>query len=147
MPFDGCAVAPGGGAPTTPAAIGPVHVSTSIADGDLVAFLAAHPQSTPFHSAAWGRAVEGATGHRWHILVARGGDGAILGVLPLHHIRSRLFGSTLASAGFAVDGGLLVTHPSAIDPLADAAIALARELGVPGVDLRGGIAPAGWTVD
>jgi FemAB-related protein (PEP-CTERM system-associated) len=126
---------------------GPLAVASAVGDAELAAFLATTPGSSPFHSAAWGRAIESATGHHWHILAARDETGALVGVLPLHHIRSRLFGSTLASTGFAVDGGILAADPRAVPLLAQAAIDLARERGAPGVDLRGGAHPAGWAID
>ena len=124
-----------------------LHVTTGAADDDLAAFLQAIPGSTPFHSSIWGRAIEAATGHRWHLLVARNAVGVIVGILPLHHIRSRLFGSTLASTGFAVDGGILAQDARAIPLLADAAIALAGELGLTGAELRGGALPDDWRID
>jgi FemAB-related protein (PEP-CTERM system-associated) len=124
-----------------------ITVSDGISDADCAAFLAATPGSTPFHSAAWGRAVESATGHRWHLLVACDASGAILGILPLHHIRSALFGSALVSTGFAVNGGILSTSAAATEALATTAIDLAKDLGLRSVDLRGGEHPAGWSVD
>ncbi|MEQ1509623.1 MAG: FemAB family XrtA/PEP-CTERM system-associated protein [Sphingopyxis sp.] len=126
---------------------GPIHVATDATESDIATFLATTPGSTPFHSVAWGRAIEQATGHRWHMLSARDGNGALIGVLPLHHIRSRLFGSALVSSGFAVDGGILASDARAVKPLADAAIDLAKSLGLGGVELRGGAHPAGWAVD
>lgn len=124
-----------------------VTVREGASDADLAAFLAATPGSTPFHSAAWGRAIEAATGHRWHVLTARDATGGITGVLPLHHIRSRLFGSALVSTGFAVDGGILSISSAATEALASAAIDLAKDLGLGSVDLRGGAHPVGWSVD
>jgi FemAB-related protein (PEP-CTERM system-associated) len=124
-----------------------VTVREGASDADLAAFLAVTPGSTPFHSAAWGRAIEAATGHRWHLLTARDTMGAIIGVLPLHHIRSRLFGSALVSTGFAVDGGIISTSAAATEALATAAIDLAHDLGLGSVDLRGGAQPAGWSID
>ncbi len=124
-----------------------VTVREGASDADLAAFLAATPGSTPFHSTAWGRAIEAATGHRWHLLKAHDATGSITGVLPLHHIRSRLFGSALVSTGFAVDGGILSTSDAATEALATAAIDLAKDLGLGSVDLRGGLHPAGWSVD
>lgn len=124
-----------------------VTVREGASDADLAAFLAVTPGSTPFHSTAWGRAIESATGHRWHLLTARDSSGSITGVLPLHHIRSRLFGSALVSTGFAVDGGILSTSDAATEALASAAIDLAKDLGLGSVDLRGGAHPAGWSVD
>jgi FemAB-related protein (PEP-CTERM system-associated) len=118
-----------------------------ISDGALAAFVARRPAATPFHDPRWGRAVERATGHRWHVLGAHDATGALIGVLPLHAIRSRLFGSALASTGFAVDGGILADDPLAVAALSDAAIGFAQELGLGQIELRGGAAPAGWAVD
>lgn len=99
---------------------------------------------SPFHLTAWSRAVARGCGQRARYLVAERPDGAVAGVLPLTEMRSALFGRALVSAGFAVDGGVL---GDAVEPLAGAAWDLARRLGVPEVELRGGRAPAGWTVD
>ena len=116
-------------------------------DAALAAFVAIAPAATPFHDPRWGRAVERATGHRWIALGARDALGKVVGALPLHVIRSRLFGSTLASTGFAVDGGIIADDPRVVAALAEAARALARELGLGHVTLRGGPAPEGWAVD
>ena len=107
------------------------------------AYVAGHDAATPFHSRAWCEAVSAATGHRCHPLAARGADGAITGLLPLHHVRSPLFGQALVASGFAVDGGILADDAATADGLADAAADLARSLGVPSVELRGGGVPDG----
>ena len=111
------------------------------------AYVAAHPDATPFHSRAWCEAITKATGHQCHLLAARDAGGHVAGLLPLHHIRSPLFGQALVATGFAVDGGLLADSEAAATALADAAIDLAKSLGVPSVELRGGPQPAGWHVD
>lgn len=116
------------------------------ADSDVDGFVAVHARATPFHSARWGRAIEEATGHRWYPLVARDDAGAIAGLLPLHHIRSRLFGSALVSSGFAVGGGILVDDVATADALAAAARDLAASLGIASIELRGGTPPVGWHV-
>lgn len=114
------------------------------ADGAAVeAFVAAHPEATPFHRPAWLAAIERGCGAGAHLLVAES-HGAIAGILPLSHVRSRLFGSALISAGFGVGGGILALHDCAAQALADAALALAEELDCPGIELRGGPVPAGW---
>lgn len=114
-------------------------------ESDLVeAFVRGAPGSTPFHLPAWSRAVERACGQRARYLVAEHANGAIVGVLPLTEMRSRLFGSSLVSAGFAVGGGVL---GDAVEPLAAGAWELAQELRCPDVELRGGVVPSGWAVD
>lgn len=118
-----------------------------IDDAALAAFVAGAPSATPFHDPRWGRAIERATGHKFVALGAFDAAGALIGVLPLHVIRSRLFGSALASTGFAVEGGMLADDPRVIATLAQKAEALAGELGIGTIALRGGPAPDDWTVD
>ncbi|WP_082639338.1 MULTISPECIES: FemAB family XrtA/PEP-CTERM system-associated protein [unclassified Sphingopyxis] len=111
------------------------------------AYVAAHAQATPFHTRAWCEAITKATGHRCHLVTARDASGALTGLLPLHHIRSPLFGQALVGSGFAVDGGILADDPAVAATLAQGAADMARSLGVPSVELRGGPLPAGWQVE
>ena len=105
------------------------------------AFVMAHDESTPFHRTAWLRAIEDATGHRAILLAAVAPSGKIAGLLPLHHVKSRLFGNAIVSAAFAVDGGILTDDPRVVAPLAKATQDLAREQGDAPIELRGGPAP------
>jgi len=107
------------------------------------AYTAAHPDATPFHSRAWCEAIAKATGHRCHLVTARDASGALTGILPLHHIRSPLFGQALVGSGFAVNGGILVDDPAVAATLASGAAEMARARGVPSVELRGGPLPEG----
>ena len=110
----------------------------------LDGFVRAHPHATPFHLPAWSLAVQRGCGQRPRYLIAEHANGAIAGVLPLTEMRSPLFGRALVSTGFGVDGGVL---GDALEPLASAAWELSERLGIAGVELRGGEAPAGWTAD
>jgi FemAB-related protein (PEP-CTERM system-associated) len=110
-------------------------------DPAITAFVEAHPGSTPFHLPAWSRAVAKACGQRYRSLLAER-NGQVVGVLPLTEMRSPLFGSALASAGFAVDGGVLGEGD-----FAPHVIALAERLGIGTVELRGGVLPEGWVRD
>lgn len=86
----------------------------------------------------WGDAVEYYGHDRWY-LVARE-RGAIVGALPLFHVRSRLFGNELVSVPFASRGSLVLgdTRPDAVrDLLLERARELADELQVDVVSLRG----------
>ncbi|MBD3745691.1 MAG: FemAB family PEP-CTERM system-associated protein [Sphingopyxis terrae] len=107
------------------------------------AYVAAHPDATPFHTRAWCEAITKATGHRCHLVTARDAHGALTGLVPLHHVRSPLFGQALVGSGFAVDGGLLADDAAVADTLATGAADLACALGVPSVELRGGPLPEG----
>lgn len=106
------------------------------------AYVMAHPNGTPFHRTAWARAAEAATANRAIMLAAVGPSGQIAGLLPLHHMKSRLFGAALVSSAFAVDGGILADDARVIAALAKAAEALARERGGLSLELRGGPVPA-----
>ncbi|PJG49181.1 FemAB [Sphingobium sp. LB126] len=111
------------------------------------AFVLGHRQGTPFHRPAWLTGVERGTGNRAHMLAAIAPSGQIVGLLPLHHVKSALFGQALVSSGFAVDGGLLANDPAAVSALTAACLGLARDRGIVSVELRGGPAPGeGWAL-
>ncbi|MBY8821290.1 FemAB family XrtA/PEP-CTERM system-associated protein [Sphingomonas colocasiae] len=101
------------------------------------AYVQAHPDGSPFHLTAWGRAVAKGCRQRAHCLIAESGTGVISGVLPLTELRSRLFGRALISNGFAVRGGPLADDERAGRALVDASWSMAQALGVPSVELRG----------
>jgi len=111
-------------------------------------YIAGRADVTPFHRPAWMRAVERACGHRAYYLASREGN-VIRGVLPLHDIRSPLFGRALVSAGFAVGGGVLADSEEAAWSLCEAAWDLACELGCPSLELRAGALPSApcWHID
>jgi FemAB-related protein (PEP-CTERM system-associated) len=112
--------------------------------GRIGTFVHGHPDGTPFHLPAWSAAVARGCRQHSHYLVAEAGS-TIQGVLPLTEIQSQLFGRALVSAGFGVGGGILADTPEAAASLAEAAWELARQLGCPTLELRGGVHPgAGW---
>ena len=93
------------------------------------------PEATFFHRAGWKEVIERAMGHQAYFLYAKSGD-EIQGVLPLGHIRSRLFGNSLISLPFCVYGGAAVTHPQAREVLENAAQELAGRLNVDYLEIR-----------
>ncbi|HKY81703.1 MAG TPA: FemAB family XrtA/PEP-CTERM system-associated protein [Sphingobium sp.] len=110
-------------------------------------FVASRSDGTPFHRPAWLLAIARATSNPAHMLAAVAPSGRIVGLLPLTHVKSRLFGQALVSSGFAVDGGILADDDVAIAALSQAARQLAGEIKAPSVELRGGAAPGGeWTI-
>ncbi len=98
------------------------------------AFVVAHADGTFFHLAAWCEVLQRAfgIGHD-HLYAERGGE--IVAVLPLARVRSRLFGDRLLSTPFCVYGGA-IGEPDAVRALEDAALRLARELGVQWLEVR-----------
>ena len=111
------------------------------------AFIRAHRDATPFHLTGWSRGVARGCRQQSRYLVAEH-DGEIAGVLPLTHIRSRLFGNAMVSSGFAVDGGVLAHDEPTCAALIERAWQEARGLGCPTLELRGGPVPEHhWHVD
>jgi FemAB-related protein (PEP-CTERM system-associated) len=99
------------------------------------AFVMAHPQATFFHRAGWQRVLRDAFRHDTYFLYAETA-GRISGVLPLAHVKSLLFGSSLASLPFAVYGGVVADDAESALLLEQEAQRLARQLGVQHLELR-----------
>ena len=99
------------------------------------AFAKARPDATFFHLSGWKAVIEEAFGHRCHYLFARQAQ-QIVGILPLTHVRGRIFGNSLLSNAFCVYGGPVAINDGARDALDTAAIELARELGVERIEYR-----------
>lgn len=98
------------------------------------AFVRACPQATFFHLSAWQQLIEQVFRHRTYFLFAERA-GAIVAVLPLAEIRSRLFGHALSSLPFCAYGGV-VGDPGGAAVLEAEAEAIARTLGVEHLEYR-----------
>ena len=102
------------------------------------------PAATFFHLSGWQEIIEKGFGHWTHFLSAER-DGRIAGVLPLGHIRSRLFGNALISTPFCVYGGIATEEDAVFHELEVAACALADSLKVDYLEMRNRQARhAGW---
>ena len=99
------------------------------------AFVAAMPQGTFFHRAAWARVIESAFGHATHYVYAER-DGAITGVLPLARVKTALFGDTLISAPFCVYGGALAADAETMAALEAYATDLLGKTGATALEFR-----------
>jgi FemAB-related protein (PEP-CTERM system-associated) len=99
------------------------------------AFVASHPDATFFHQVAWRRVIARAFGHRTFYLMAEQ-DGVVVGVLPLAHVRSALFGRSLISVPFCVYGGPLAVDGAALAALTIAADAVMAKIGVSVMEWR-----------
>lgn len=99
------------------------------------AFVEACPGASFFHKAGWQKIVGDVFGHSTFFLYAeRNGD--IEGVLPLGHVKSRLFGNALVSLPFAVYGGVAAGSDEAANKLERQAQFIAIERGVDHLELR-----------
>lgn len=99
------------------------------------AFVVGCPEATFFHRFGWREVVTRAFGHRTHYLLAERG-GAVCGVLPLVHIRSRLFGNALVSNAFCVYGGPAAGDDEARAALDGGAASLMDRLGTDHLEYR-----------
>ena len=103
------------------------------------AFVRGQESGTFFHLSGWQRVIEEAFGHRTHFLCAIDTGQAhapVVGVLPMAHVRSLLFGCALSGMPFAVYGGVVAAHEVARAALIEAAQTLAHDLGVDHLELR-----------
>lgn len=91
--------------------------------------------ATFFHLTTWKEVIESAFWHQCHYLYVEQ-DGAILGILPLAHIKSRIFSNALMSTPFCVYGGAVAVEERAYEMLERAAENLARKLGVDYLEMR-----------
>ncbi|WP_435361556.1 GNAT family N-acetyltransferase [Haloarchaeobius sp. DFWS5] len=92
---------------------------------------------SPFHMWGWGAAVA-SYGHDRYYLIARRADDPI-GVLPLAHMKSRLFGEKLISVPFTSQGSAVVDdahREAAISSLLIRTVELSEDLGVDFTILR-----------
>jgi len=109
------------------------HDAANVARWD--AFVMACPDATFFHRAGWQNIITNVFRHDTYFLYAEV-DGAIVGVLPLGHVNSWLFGNALTGLPFAVYGGVAAINTQAADALEQEAQRLARTLGVAHLELR-----------
>jgi len=107
------------------------------------AYVQAHKSSTFFHRYEWAGVIENTYGHKPVYLIAKTND-RITGILPLIHVKSPLFGSSLISTAFTVGGGVLADDPASEYALMTMAAAIGDDRQVDYVELRGGAGQAGW---
>ncbi len=91
--------------------------------------------ATFFHKSGWKTVIEKSFGHRCYYFYAEQ-DEKIIGILPLTHIKSLLFGNALCSNSFCVYGGIVADTPEAFHALDQKACELANELGVDYLEMR-----------
>lgn len=97
--------------------------------------LEACQEATFFHRIGWKRIIEQSFDHQTHYLLAESSTG-LRGVLPLVHVKSRLFGNSLVSTPFCVYGGVAALDETASLALEVNAIELAKSLNVDWLECR-----------
>ncbi len=108
-------------------------------------FVAQCPEATFFHRAGWRDVIGRSFGHRSYYLMALSGR-EVEGILPLTHVKSRLFGNALISNAFCVGGGPAARSDEARDALLGAAEDLLKTTGADVIELRDvTFTRQGWT--
>lgn len=100
-------------------------------------YVLAHSAGTFFHRFGWKRIIEKTYGHKGHYLLAEQ-DGRLCGVFPLGQAKHLLFGHSLVSVPFCVEGGALADSDEILDALQREAMQLADSLGVDQLEVRSG---------
>lgn len=91
--------------------------------------------SNLYHLAAWKNIIENSFGHKTYYLYSEN-NGKILGILPLVHLRSFLFGSFFVSVPFFNYGGVCADDQRTKDLLVEEAIKVSKERGAEYIELR-----------
>jgi len=99
-------------------------------------FVHSHPEGSFFHLFDWQVIFPEVFGLGPHYLVAERG-GALVGILPLVHQKSILFGNAFISTPFCVHGGPLTLDQAASDALDQAAMTLTKDRGAKSLEYRG----------
>jgi FemAB-related protein (PEP-CTERM system-associated) len=113
-----------------------VQAATGADESDWNAFVNSAADAEIYHQFAWKRLLERVFGHECHYLLARDAEGSACGVLPLVHLKSRVFGNFLVSIPCFNYCGILAVNDAARLALQNAAGALGDELRASHVELR-----------
>ncbi len=106
-----------------------------LANAAVEEFVAATPGGRIYHLPAIQKVIQQTFGHRPVFLVAREGS-TVKGVLPLTHMKSRLFGNFLISVPFFNYGGVCSEDEEARSQLLAKAIEIGKKLQVSHIELR-----------
>ncbi|MGH6975798.1 MAG: FemAB family XrtA/PEP-CTERM system-associated protein [Stellaceae bacterium] len=117
--------------------LGPVEVRP-LRDADEAAwenYVERAPHATFFHRLGWRQIIERALDHATRYRCAwRGRD--LVGILPLVHVKSHLFGDALISTAFTTGGGIVADDEAVAQALAGDAAELGQRFSVDFIELR-----------
>jgi len=110
-----------------------------------------HPAASLYHLFGWRDVIQKSYGHQTYYVMAirshvhgaaeqgvkpGSWSGNVVGILPLAHLKHRIFGNCLVSLPFLDSGGILADDREAEESIFSEAIRLGRELGVSTIELR-----------
>lgn len=110
------------------------------------AFVRREPRATLYHLSRWRKLIHALFGHDTLALTLNGPDGRVSGLLPLVHLRSRIFGSYMVSMPYLNYGGAVAADAEAERELMERAGRVAAERGASHVEFRDTVPRHGWAV-
>ncbi len=108
------------------------------------AFVQANPAASIYHLARWRALIVDCFGHQTHYLQALDANNAVVGVLPLVRLKSKLFGDYLVSVPFFNYGGALAVTAKVETALMQRAEQVAQDLGVSHIEFRDTVERQPW---
>ena len=99
-------------------------------------YVASNPAATIHHRYEWKRLFEDSYGHNCYYFCACDRHDVVVGILPLIHMQSRLFGNFLVSMPFFQSGGAVADSPEIEQALMAEAIRYATDRGVEHIEFR-----------
>ena len=116
------------------------HIADARDEKEWAAYVVRHPDAHLAHDWAWKDIFENVFGHTPYFLIARknvdSGQQVTVGVLPLFHVKSFLFGSALIAVPYLNGGGVLADDEETRRMLVDAACDLGIKLRVKYMEFR-----------
>jgi len=110
------------------------------------AYVSSHPAASIYHRAEWRELIRQTFGHECLYYLARDRDRRVVGVLPLVHLRSRLFGNFMVSMPYFNYGGAIADHPNFERQLMQAANTHADNSGIQHIEYRDSLPREGLPV-
>jgi FemAB-related protein (PEP-CTERM system-associated) len=127
-----------------PADTGEISVALMIdQEADWNAYVARNAAASIYHLGEWRELIRRTFGHTGYYFMARNGERAVVGILPLIHMKSRLFGNFLVSMPYFNYGGAVADHPAIEQRLMNAANEQASRLNASHVEYRDNIPRGG----
>ncbi len=108
------------------------------------AFVHANPVASIYHLAGWRALIIDCFDHETHYLQAVDSNNAVVGVLPMVRLKSRLFGDYLVSVPFFNYGGALAVTAKIETALMQRAEQVAQNLGVSHIEFRDTVEREPW---
>ena len=99
-------------------------------------FVKASPNSYLYHLSCWRKLICDVFGHNDLTLIAKDNNNCVIGVLPLIHMQSKLFGNFASSLPFFNYGGPVAHHNVVQNALVEKAIHEYRESNIEHIELR-----------